>query len=630
MKANLIVAEMDPSRVDVACRAVTHELIPNFRTQPGADRGYWMVNRRTGEVLVLTTWDDEEALDAARAADGAHRGVAERTGLAIRGIQTMDVLDANDAGLTSTPATRWARATWVEGAPPAEHPETARGFCGSYRLGDPVNGAGLVLSFWDGPDRALRHEVGPRVNRVGEFECIGVAAPDRRGAARATKTTTVARSARRISAEAAAALVRSGDWVDYGAVLAKPDAFDKALAARVHELEHVGIRGCLSTRPLAVVEADPGREHVSFFSWHLGGYDRKQSDAGLQSYIPCNLGEIPDYYRRFLDPPDVMVIKTCPVDGRGYFNFSAANLWHGAVAERAKVVIVEVDPALPYVHGIGNGLHESEVDYVIEGEGQALPELPNPAPTTADRAVARLIAEEIDDGACLQIGIGAMPNAVCSLLMDSGVRNLGVHTEMLTDGIIDLYRAGVVTGAAKTMHPGKIVCSFGFGSRTTYDAIDDNPDVSCLPVEMTNLPDVIIHNDRLTAINNTTQMDLQGQAASESSGHRHISGTGGQLQFIRGAYASKGGKSFLCMSSTYERNGVRRSRVVLNLTPGNIVTAPRSDVMYVVTEFGLVNLKGKSVPERAKAMISLAHPDFRDDLEREARTNGLLPRSFAC
>jgi acyl-CoA hydrolase len=437
------------------------------------------------------------------------------------------------------------------------------------------------------------------------------------------------KSARHVSAEEAAAIVSSGDWLDYGAVLSQPDAFDKALAARAHELRNVRIRGCLSQRPRAVLEVDPGSEHFTFFSWHLGGYDRKRSDLGLQSYIPCNLGEIPDYYRRFIDPPDVMVIKTCPVDAAGYFNFSVSNLWHGAVASRAKVVIVEVDPALPYVHGIDNGLHVSQVDYVIEGEGQPVPELSNPDPTEADRAVARLIAGEIEDGACLQIGIGAMPNAVCSLLLDSGVRNLGIHTEMLTDGIIDLYKAGVVTGSEKSSHPGKVVCSFGLGSKATYDTIHDNPDISCQPVDMTNLPHLIIQNDRLTAINNTTQMDLQGQAASESSGHRHISGTGGQLQFIRGAYASKGGKSFLCMSSTYERDGVRKSRVVLNLTPGNIVTAPRTDMMFVVTEFGLVNLKGKSIPERAKSMISIAHPDYRDDLEREARAHGLIPKSFA-
>lgn len=433
----------------------------------------------------------------------------------------------------------------------------------------------------------------------------------------------------RISASDAAALVQSGDWVDYGAVLGQPDVFDHALAERVDDLEDVKIRACLSVRPRAVCEADPDRDHFHLFNWHFSGYDRVKADSGLTNYIPCNLGEIADYYRRFIDPPDVMVIKTCPVDARGYFNLSAANLWHGAVASRAKIVIVEVDPALPYVHGIDNGLHISQVDFVIDGAGLPLPELPNLAPTDVDRTVGRLIAGEIEDGACLQIGIGAMPNAVCSLLMESGVRNLGVHTEMLTDGIMDLYHAGVITGSQKSVHPGKIVCTFALGSHSTYAALDDNTDISCQPVDQTNLPHVIIQNDHLTAINNTTQMDLQGQAASESSGHRHISGTGGQLQFIRGAYASKGGKSFLCMSSTYERNGDRRSRVVLNLTPGNIVTAPRSDMMFVVTEFGLVNLKGKSIPERAKAMISLAHPDFRDDLEREARANGLIPRSFS-
>jgi acyl-CoA hydrolase len=437
------------------------------------------------------------------------------------------------------------------------------------------------------------------------------------------------KSARRVTAEDAAALVCSGDWLDYGAVLGQPDAFDTALAQRVGELRNVNIRGCLSLRPRAVLEADPEREHFNFFNWRLGGYDRKQCDAGRQNYIPCNLGEISDYYRRFIDPPEIMVVKTRPVDAEGFFNFGTANLWHGAVAERAKIVIVETDPALPYVHGIENGLHISQVDYVIEGGGQPVPELPHVSPTDADRAVARLIAAEIEDGACLQIGIGAMPNAVCSLLLETGVRNLGIHTEMLTDGIVDLYNAGVVTGAEKNMHPGKIVCSFGLGSKYLYDTVDNNPDFSCQPVEMTNLPHLIMQNDRLTTINNTTQMDLQGQASSESSGHRHISGTGGQLQFVRAGYASSGGKSFICMSSTYERAGIRRSRIVLDLTPGNVVTAPRSDMMYVVTEYGMVNLKGKSVPERATAMISLAHPEFREDLEREARTNGLIPKSFA-
>jgi len=439
---------------------------------------------------------------------------------------------------------------------------------------------------------------------------------------------TRTKAAQPISAHDAAAMVRSGDWLDYGAVLSQPDVFDRALAERVGELRDVSIRACLSVRPRAVLEADPDREHFHFYNWHYGGYDRKASDAGLQDYIPCNLGEIPDYYRRFIDPPEMMVIKARPADADGVFNYGPANLWHTAVAERAKVVIVEVDPAIPYVHGVSNGLHESQVDFVIEGTGDPLPELPNAAPTDVDRAVARLIASEIDDGACLQIGIGAMPNAVCSLLLESGVRNLGVHTEMLTDGIIHLYKAGVVTGSEKNVNPGKVVCSFGLGSKELYDTIHENPDFSCQPVEMTNLPHRIMENDRLVTINNTTQMDLQGQASSESGGHRHISGTGGQLQFVRGGYASAGGKSFICMSSTHERGGVRSSRITVELTPGNVVTAPRSDMMFVVTEYGIVNLKGKSTPERAKAMISIAHPDFREQLERDARNSALIPKSF--
>jgi len=438
--------------------------------------------------------------------------------------------------------------------------------------------------------------------------------------------STHGRSARRITAAEAAGLVKSGDWVDYGAVLAQPDVFDRALAARKAELWDVKIRACLSTRPRAVLEVDLQREHFQWYNWHFSAYDRKQHDAGLCHYIPCNLGEISDYYRRFIEPPDIVVLKTRDIDVNGFFNLSISNLWNRAIASRAKIVVVEISEGLPYLYGAENGLHCSEVDYVIEGDSGLPPELPNPPPCDVDRAVARLIAAEIGDGACVQVGIGGMPNAVCSLLLESGVRNLGVHTEMLTDGLVDLYEAGFITGAAKALDPGKIVCSFGMGSQALYRSIDRNADFLCCPVEYTNLPHMIMQNDGVVAINNTTQMDLQGQASSESAGHRHISGTGGQLQFVRGAYASKGGKSFICLSSTYERHGNRKSRIVVELTPGNVVTTPRSDMMYVVTEFGMVNLKGKSVPERAKAMISLAHPDFREGLERQAREHGLIPR----
>jgi acyl-CoA hydrolase len=293
------------------------------------------------------------------------------------------------------------------------------------------------------------------------------------------------------------------------------------------------------------------------------------------------------------------------------------------------MVIVETCTTMPYVYGDGAGIHVSEVDYIIEGDNAPLPELPNPPPTEIDRKVAHQIAEEIGDGACLQIGIGGMPNAVCASLLDSGVGHLGVHTEMMVDGLLDLYRAGRIDGSRKTLDRGKIVYTFALGSKTLYDALDRNRDMLCQPVEYTNLPHVVMQNDDVVAINGTTQVDLTGQAASESDGFRHISGTGGQAQFVRGAYASKGGKSFICLTSTYDKRGERRSRIVLNLTQANIVTTTRSDMMYVVTEYGMVNLTGKSVPERAKALIGLAHPDFREGLERQAYEHRLIPRGFS-
>ena len=435
--------------------------------------------------------------------------------------------------------------------------------------------------------------------------------------------------ARTISCHEAAALVKSDMWLDYGVSLCQPDVFDQALAARREELSNVKIRSCLSMRPRAVVESDPEGKHFYWFSWHFSKYDRRKHDVGCCNYVPLNLGEVPGYYRRFIDPVDIVILKTCPPDENGNFNFGPTNLWHRALIERAKVVIVEVTEGLPHVFGEQIAVHQSEVDYIIEGDNQPAPDLPNPPPSEVDRAVARQIASEIEDGACLQIGIGGMPNAVCSLLLESGIQNLGVHTEMLTDGIVDLYKAGLVNGSQKSLDPGKIVFTFALGSRDLYATTHRNPDFLCYPVDYTNAPETIMWNQQVVAINNTTQVDLQGQVASESDGHRHISGTGGQLQFVRGAYASDGGKSFICLASTYEKQGVRRSRILCEFAPGTIVTAPRTDVMYIVTEYGMVNVKGKSVAERAKALISIAHPDFREDLERQAYKHRLIPHGVA-
>jgi acyl-CoA hydrolase len=431
-----------------------------------------------------------------------------------------------------------------------------------------------------------------------------------------------------ISPEAAAVLVESGNWVDYGFGMGQPDRFDRALAERADELRGVKIRSCLSMRPRAVLEADPNAEHFLWFNWHFSSYDRGQHDAGRCNYIPMNFGEAPDYYRRFVDPIDVVCIKTCPMDEHGFFNFGGAVSYQKAMVERARLLIVETSESMPYVYGSEESVHASDVDYIIPGSDEPQAELANPAPTEVDRKVAALIAAEIEDGACLQIGVGGMPNSVCVLLKEAGVRDLGIHTEMLVDGMIDLIEAGLVTGARKAIDRYRSVFTFALGSRRQYQFIHRNQRVKSHPVDYTNLPHNIMKNDRVVSINNTTQIDLQGQAASESSGHRHLTGTGGQLQFVRGAYASRGGKSFMCLSSTYEKGGERRSRVVTALTPGNIVTTPRTDVMYVVTEYGMVNLKGKSVAERARALISIAHPDFRESLERDARAQNLLPKGF--
>jgi acyl-CoA hydrolase len=438
----------------------------------------------------------------------------------------------------------------------------------------------------------------------------------------------MARKAQRISADEAAALVRTGMWLDYGAGLGQPDAFDEALARRLGPLTNVRIRACLTTRPRAVLEADPNGDHVYWFSTHFSGYDRRKHDERIAHYLPVHLGEIPDYYRRFIDPPDIVVFKVAPMDAAGYFNFGPNTLWLRALVERGKVIIVEETPNLPYVMGDGTGVHLSEIDYIIPGFDRPLAELPKGPATEVDKAVARLIAAEVEDGSCLQIGIGGMPNAVCSLLAESPVHDLGIHTEMMTDGIVDLYRAGRITGARKKLNPGKMVCTFALGAQYLYDFIDHNPEVESHPVDYTNLPHSIMQNDNVVSINNTTQIDLQGQAASESDGFRHISGTGGQSQFVRGAYASKGGKSFICLASTYEKKGERKSRIVTALTRGNIVTTQRTDTMYVVTEFGMVNLKGRTVAERAKLLISIAHPDFREELERDAHNHHLIPRGF--
>lgn len=441
-------------------------------------------------------------------------------------------------------------------------------------------------------------------------------------------TTQTQRRDKLRSADEVAASVRSGDRIEFGFALGQPDLFDQALAARRQSLEGVTIRAALSLRPRQVIECDREQRHFINENWHFSGYDRKQAEQGLVSYVPFNFGEGPMLCRRHLSV-DLAVIKTAPMDAHGHFNFGASNAYTRAICDTAKRIVVETCPAMPVCYGVENTVHVSEIDAVIEGADTPLPELPATPIGDIDRQVADYILRELSDGACLQIGIGGMPNAVCSAIAQSGLRDLGIHSEMFVDGMVDLIDAGKVTGRHKQAHPGKVVFTFVVGNRRTYDFLDGNEQCLSLPVDLTNLPAKVAENRNVVSINNCLQIDLSGQVASESSGHRHVSGTGGQLQFVRGAFMSEGGKSFICLSSRHKtRQGKEVSRIVPELAGGTAVTTPRTDVMYVATEYGIVNLKGKSVSERARALISIAHPDDRDALYEAARKHGLLGRRF--
>jgi acyl-CoA hydrolase len=421
--------------------------------------------------------------------------------------------------------------------------------------------------------------------------------------------------------------VKNGWLVDYGFSFNQPDVFDAALAARKDELAEVFIRCALSMRPRMVAEQDLEQRHFQVENWHFSTYDRKMHDKGATSYIPFNFGEGPSLYRNYLKV-DLVVIQTTPMDKHGFFNFGVTATYLRAICDIARHVVVETNSAMPVCHGVENVVHISEVDAVIEGNNAALPELINAPPTEVDRRVANLILPEIEDGACLQVGIGGMTNAVCTALAHVPVKELGVHTEMFIEGMMDLIEAEKITGARKTTYRRKIVFTFAIGTKRMYDFLDGNEMCISLPVDETNLTENIARNRNVVSINNAMQIDLSGQVASESSGFRHCTGTGGQLQFVRGAGMSEGGKSFICLSSRYGKGEQARPRIVLGHPPGTTITTPRTDVMYVVTEHGIVNLKGRSVPERARLLISLAHPDDRDGLEKQARENGVLPKQI--
>jgi butyryl-CoA:acetate CoA-transferase len=308
------------------------------------------------------------------------------------------------------------------------------------------------------------------------------------------------------------------------------------------------------------------------------------------------------------------------MDKHGFFNFGPQASHLMAVYERTKLVIVEVNQNMPRcLGGFEEGLHVSQVDYIVEGPNPPLAQLVSAPPTEVDKRVAEFIVAEIPNGACLQLGIGGMPNAVGVMIAESDLKDLGVHTQMYVDAFVDITNAGKITGANKSLDRFRQTFAFGAGTTKLYEFVDDNPAVASVPVNYTNDPYIVGRLDNFISVNNAVEIDLFGQVCSESSGTKHISGTGGQLDFVMGAYLSRGGKSFICLSSTYGKAGEPKSRIVPTLKNGSIVTDSRTTTNYVVTEYGMVNLKGMSTWERAEALISISHPDFRDELIKEAQ-----------
>ena len=427
--------------------------------------------------------------------------------------------------------------------------------------------------------------------------------------------------------EQAVQAVKSGDWVDYTSNVCFPALLDAALAKRRDELTDVKIRGNLIFSPIQTVECDPTREHFCYNSWHCSGYERKLCDKGLCNYIPMIFRNVVPYYRHFLTVNVAMMCVT-PMDQHGYFNLSCAAGIARGILEKADIVILEVNEHLPRIlGGFDESIHIDEVDYVVEGEHPPLPQFPIAQPTEEDIKIADLIVPHIVDGATLQLGIGGMPNVVGARLAESDLKDLGMHTELCGDAYYELYKAGKLTNKRKALQRGKGVTGIVFGSQDLYEWVDQNPGVVVEPLEYVNAPETIARHENMISINSCIAVDLYGQICAESAGLRHISGTGGQLDYLTGAAMSAGGKAFICMTSSFvDKAGVRRSRVLPHFN-GDIVTDPRSQAYYIVTEYGAVNLAGRSTWERAEMLVSIAHPDFRDSLIAAAEEQKIWRKS---
>lgn len=424
---------------------------------------------------------------------------------------------------------------------------------------------------------------------------------------------------------AAARAVRSGDWVDYGFGAGFPELMDKALAARKEELKDVKIRGGLVIRPrIEVVECDPEQSAFSYYSWHLGDYERKLQSRGLCQFMPMILRFLPDLYRYHIRV-DVAFVPVSTPDDSGYCSLGISNYAWRTIFQQARTVVFEINEHLPHLHGVDGShrIHLSEADYIVEGEHEPLPLRTYKDPTETDIAIAKHVLREIPDGATLSLGVGGVPFTVAKMLAESDLKDLGCWTGTISDAYLDLYKAGKLTNRRKEIDNGRATWNLAMGSQELYDWLEREPNLFHPgDVDYVHSPERMSQLSNFVGIMGGVQLDLMGQENAESAGRRQLSGIGGQLDFLEGAYRSKGGKGFICLNSARkDKEGNLKSNIVPFIPGGSVVSGPRTMIQYVATEYGVVKLSGLSVRERAEAMVSVAHPAFREELTKYAQEN---------
>ncbi len=426
---------------------------------------------------------------------------------------------------------------------------------------------------------------------------------------------------KRVSAAEALGCVSSGDRVVFAHACGEPLDLVDALVARAPELRNVEIVHMVA---MGKGEYSKPEYAESFFhnSLFTGGSTRDAVNCGRGDYVPVFFHEIPKLLCEGYLPPDVALIHVSPPDAHGFCSFGISVDYTKPAAQVARTVIAQVNPKMPRTHG-DSFIHVSDIDYIVESE-QDIIELQPPRIGPTEEAIGKHIAELVPDGACLQLGIGGIPDAVLLFLHEKN--DLGIHTEMFSEGVVDLYNEGVVTNRRKTLHRDKMVANFLMGTRRLYDFVDDNPAVNMFPVNYVNDPYIIGQNDNVVAINSAIQVDIMGQVVADTMGARQFTGIGGQVDFVRGAARSRDGKAIIALPATAKGGEV--SRIVAKIAEGAAVTTHRADVDYVVTEHGVAHLRGRGLRDRAAMLIEIADPKFRDQIREDVaalRGAGWLP-----